>query len=141
MLPAEWGDMSEQFVRYFDAVAAQMPDGAVEIDGVPQRHGRGDEGQPGRAMTLVLENSVAQLAEPIEEDCKGKRIARLALVKDAAGAASLFWIVEPVEHEQGALDSSDLAQHAGDRVLTRICTGAGCRATVARPISSTGLPT
>lgn len=35
ILPAQWCDVSEQFVGHADPVAAQMPDGAVEIDGVP----------------------------------------------------------------------------------------------------------
>lgn len=33
MLPTQRGDMAEQFVWRLDAAAAQMPDGAVEIDG------------------------------------------------------------------------------------------------------------
>jgi hypothetical protein len=37
MLPAQRRDMGEQFVGYVDAAAAQVPDGLVEIDGVPQR--------------------------------------------------------------------------------------------------------
>lgn len=35
MLPAQWSDVREQFVRHVDAASVQMPDGAVEIDGVP----------------------------------------------------------------------------------------------------------
>src|SRR3546814_15459871 len=86
---------------------------------MPERHVRGGEGQAGCTMALVLEGAVAQFAEPVEEDGAGERVAGLALVEDAAGAAPLVWIVEPVEHEQCALDPSNLAQGAGDRVLTR----------------------
>ena len=70
-------------------------------------------------MALVLESAVAQFAEAVEEDGAGERVAGLALVEDAAGATPLVGIVEPIEHEEGALDPPDLAQCAGDRVLTR----------------------
>src|SRR3546814_3627357 len=56
------------------AAAAQMTDGAVEIDGIPERHGRGGEGQAGCTMALVLEGAVAQFAEPVEEDGAGERV-------------------------------------------------------------------
>lgn len=59
MLPAQWRDMDEQFVGQLYAAAAQMPDGAVEIDGVPKGDGCGEQGQPGGAMTMVLERAVA----------------------------------------------------------------------------------
>lgn len=70
-------------------------------------------------MALVLECAVAQFAEAVEKDGAGERIAGFTLVEDAAGATPLFGIVEPVEHEQGALDPPELAQCASDRVLTR----------------------
>jgi hypothetical protein len=35
VLPAQWRDVSEQFVGHVDPVAKQIPDDAVEIDGVP----------------------------------------------------------------------------------------------------------
>ena len=69
------------------------------------------------AMALVLEGAVAQFAKPVEEDGTGERVAGLTLVEDAAGAAPLFGIVEPVEHEQGAFDPPYLSQRAGNRVL------------------------
>ncbi|MDG5973458.1 hypothetical protein JAGODDHD_04228 [Sphingomonas paucimobilis] len=119
MLPAQRGDVGEQLVGHVDAAAAQMTDSSVEIDGVPERHGRGDEGQAGGAMALVLEGAVAQFAEAVEEDGAGERVAGLALVENAAGATTLVGIIEPVEHEQGAFDPTYLPQRAGDRVLTR----------------------
>src|SRR3546814_8526871 len=117
MLPAQRGDVGEQFVGHVDAAAAQMTDGAVEIEGIPERHGRGGEGQAGCTMELVLEGAVAQFDEPVEEDGAGERVAGLDLVEDDAGAAPLVGIVEPVEHEQCALDPSKLAQ---DRKSTRL---------------------
>ena len=68
-------------------------------------------------MTLVLEDAVAQFAETVDEDGAGERVTGLALVEDAAGAAPLLGIIEPVEHEQDALDPPDLEQRADDGVL------------------------
>jgi hypothetical protein len=39
-----------------------MPDGTIEIDGVSKGDGRGEQGQPGGTMTLVLDRAVAQFA-------------------------------------------------------------------------------
>jgi hypothetical protein len=54
-------NMGEQFVRHLNTASAQMPEGAVKIDGVPERDGCGEKGQSGSAMALVLECAVAQL--------------------------------------------------------------------------------
>jgi len=106
-----------------------MPDGAVEIGGVPQRNGCGNEGQARGAMKLVLEGAVVQLAETVEEEGAGKGVAGLTLVEHAAGTTTLRGIVEPVEHEQGALDPPNLAQCAGDRVLARKACQLACTLT------------
>lgn len=79
MLPAQRRDVGEQFVRHLDTAGAQMPDGAVEIEGVPERDGCSEQGQAGGTMALVLESTVAQFAEAIEEDGTGERVAGLAL--------------------------------------------------------------
>lgn len=65
MVPAQRRDMGEQFVLHLDIAGAQMPDGAVEIDRVPAGDGRGEKGQPGGTMALVLECAVAQFAEAV----------------------------------------------------------------------------
>lgn len=119
MLPAQRRDMCEQFVWRLDTDASQMPDGAVKIEGIPECDGCGEQGLPGGAMALVFESAVAQFAQAVEEDGTGERVAGLALVEDGAGTTPLLRIVEPVEQEQGALNPPDLAQRAGDRVLTR----------------------
>jgi len=55
----------------------------------------------------------------LKKDAAGERVAGLALVEDAVGAALLLGIVKPVEHEQGAICPPDLTQRAGNRALTR----------------------
>ncbi len=42
--------------------------GAFEIDHIPERDGGGDEIKPAGPVTLVLEGTVADFAEPIGED-------------------------------------------------------------------------
>jgi hypothetical protein len=37
ILPAQWRDVGQQIAQHLGTAAAQMPDGAVEIDGVPER--------------------------------------------------------------------------------------------------------
>ncbi|TCQ05732.1 hypothetical protein C8J40_106255 [Sphingomonas sp. PP-CC-3A-396] len=76
MLPAQRRDMGEQFVRHLDTAGAQMPDGAVEIDRVPEGDGCREKGQPGGTMALVLECAVSQFAEAVEEDGAGERRPR-----------------------------------------------------------------
>jgi putative aminopeptidase FrvX len=66
-----------------------MPDRAVEIDRVPEGDGRGEKGQPGGTMALVLECAVAQFAEAVEKDGAGERIAGTS-VDDRAGCAALL---------------------------------------------------
>lgn len=65
VLPAQRRDMGEQFVQHLDTASAQMPDGAVEIDRVPEGDGCGEKGQPGGTMALVLECAVTQFAEAV----------------------------------------------------------------------------
>ncbi len=62
---------------------AEVGGGHGEIARVPKDHGCDDEVQPGGAIRLVLEGSVAQLAELAEEDGASERVAGLALVQPA----------------------------------------------------------
>jgi hypothetical protein len=57
--------MGEQGVWHVDAPVAQVTDGAVEIDCVPQDDCRDDEIEAGGAMSLVLEGAVVQFAEAV----------------------------------------------------------------------------
>jgi hypothetical protein len=43
VLPAEWGDVGEQFVgRGYSPLSPEVADGAVEVNGVPKDDGEGD---------------------------------------------------------------------------------------------------
>ena len=59
--------MRQEVIRNKVALSSQLPDGAVEIDGVPVHDRRGDEAEAGRAEALVLEGAIADLALPVEE--------------------------------------------------------------------------
>ena len=122
MLPAQRGDMGEQGIGHVYTALTQMAGGPVEMDGVPKDDGRHDEVETGGAVLLVLEGAVAQLAKPFEEDGAGERVAGFALVEVGVGAATQIGIVEPIEHEHGALDAPDLAERACDRVLAGIAS-------------------
>ena len=50
-----------------------------------------------------------------EEECAGECVAGLALAESGPGAASLFGVVEPVEHEQGTLDAPERGTAASRR--------------------------
>jgi hypothetical protein len=59
-----------------------MADDAIEIDGVPHRHGHGDEGQAGLAMVPVAEGAVGQFTESVEKDGAGERILKQSLPRN-----------------------------------------------------------
>ena len=47
MLPAERGDVRQEFIRNEVAPSPQLPDGAVEIDGVAAHDRRCDQAEAG----------------------------------------------------------------------------------------------
>lgn len=73
-------------------------------------------------MPPFPEVAIAQFAEPLSRLRRrhGRARAGFALAEVGVGAPTQIGIVEPVEHEQGALDPLDLVQRAGDRILARI---------------------
>src|SRR3546814_18430626 len=87
----------------------------LEIAGVPQDDGGDEQIEAGGAIGLVFEPPVAQLAELVEEECAGERVAGLALVESGLGAAAQVEIAQPVEHEDRAPDPP---RSAGRRVGT-----------------------
>ena len=90
----------------------QLPDGAVEIDGVPVHDRCGDQAEAGGAEGLVLERAVTDLALPMEEDGAAQGIARLALVQPGVAALAQGRIRQPLQGEQRALDPAERPQGA-----------------------------
>jgi hypothetical protein len=59
MLPAEWGQVLQESIVEWLAIAAQGVGGALEIDGVPQNDGSGEKIQTACPVSLLLEATVA----------------------------------------------------------------------------------
>ena len=75
MLPAERGEMCERRVGDEIAALAERVQRAAEVDGVPQRNRRRDQGKPAGTILLRLGRAVAQAAETVEADRAGERVA------------------------------------------------------------------
>ena len=75
MLPAERGEVCEQRVGDEIPALAERVQRAAEIDGVPQRDRRCDQGKPAGTMLLRLGRAVAQATETVEADRAGERVA------------------------------------------------------------------
>lgn len=71
-------------------------------------------------MLLEFGGTVAQAAEVVEADGTGERVSRLALVELRSGLPAQFRPFQPVDGEQGAFDTADLAQSQRQAVLTRV---------------------
>ena len=112
--------MGEEVIWNVGALMAEVVDRAAEIEGVSEDDSGGDQVQPRGTMPLVLEGAVAQLAQTVEEDCPSKSVACLALVQVGARSPAQLRVVQPVEHEEGALDSADFAKGSRHRVLARV---------------------
>ena len=79
MLPAEGRDVLEQGSIDRSGFPKQS-DGAFQVDRVPQRD-RGDhQVETAGAILLILEGTVADLAEPVEEHSPGEGVSGFALV-------------------------------------------------------------
>src|SRR5215831_11716040 len=98
--------------------------GTPEIDGVPKDDGGGDDGQPARAVLLRLDRAIAQPAEAMKADGASEGIPSLAFVEFHGRLPPECRQLEPVEHEQCALDPTDFAQGPRQAVLTRISSEA-----------------
>ena len=118
MLPAERRQMGQKMIGHILGLA-QGGDGRLQISRVPEDDGGDKQVEAGGAVLLVLVGSVADFAEPMDEDRAGQAVAGLALVEFLAGRAPQFGIVDPVEREQRAFQPPEFAQRGGDAVLAR----------------------
>src|SRR5438874_13365234 len=84
----------------------------------------GDEGKPARTVLLCLDRTIAQPAEAVETDSAGEGVARFALVEFHGRLPPQSWQLEPVEHEQRALDPSDFAKGQRQAILAGISSQA-----------------
>ena len=101
-------------------MTTQCVDGQLQIHGVPQHNGRRDEVQAAGAVALLLEATVPNFPQPVEEHCPGQGVVRLALVQSDLHALAQFHALQPVQDEQRALNSPEFAQGDSQAVLARI---------------------
>ena len=120
MLPADRGKVAEQHVRDYFAAAAQVVERPAKIYGVPKRDRGGDEGKPARTVLPRLDRPIAQSAEAVKADGAGEGVARFALVELDGRLPPEPRQLEPVEHEQRALDPADFAQGQRQTILAGI---------------------
>jgi hypothetical protein len=66
--------MGQQGVWHYLAISAHGVERAAEINGVPQRYGSCDQGEPAGAVLLRFDGLVAQLAEAMKADSTRKGI-------------------------------------------------------------------
>src|SRR6218665_796651 len=91
-----------------------------QIDRVPQHDGRRHQIEAAGTVALLLETAVADFAQAVEEHGAGQRVARSPLVQPGMHPAAQLDALQPVQDEQRALDTAQLAQRHGQAVLTRI---------------------
>ena len=119
MLPAERPDVGEESVVDGVTMVADELDGALEVAAVPQHDGGDQQVEAAGAVVLVLVRAVADLAQAVEEDGVGERVAGLPLVEAVLRATAKLGAPQPVEDEEHALDPADLAQPGGEPALPR----------------------
>ena len=101
-------------------MGTQSTGGTLQIDRVPQHDGRRHQIEAAGPVALLLEAAVADFPQAVEEHGAGQRVARFALVQPGMHAAAQLDALQPIQDEQCALDSPQLAQSDRQAVLARI---------------------
>ncbi len=91
VLPAKRREMGEQMIRHILDLA-QGGDSPLKIPCVPEDDRGDNEVQAGGPVLLVFIGSVADFAEPMDEDRPGQTVAGLAFIEFLAGLAAQFRI-------------------------------------------------
>jgi hypothetical protein len=89
--------MGQQSVWHDLAIATHGVERAAEINGIPQRYGGCDQGEPARAVLQRFDGPVAQLAEAMEADSTRKGIPGFALVEFRCCLSPELWLFQPVQ--------------------------------------------
>ncbi len=99
---------------------SECRDCSFEVDRIPE-HDRGDdEIQPAGSEALVVEGTVLDQTRAVEAHRAAQRVLGLTLVQTDRHAATELGALQPVQHEQRAVDAADLAPPPGQPVLTRV---------------------
>ena len=109
MLPTQ----RRQVLQQRGIVTVQSRGGTLQVDRVPQDDGCRHQVEAGSPVALLLEATVADFAEAVEEHGASQRVTRLAFVEPSMHAAAQLDALQPVQDEQRALDATQLAQRHG----------------------------
>ena len=113
--------MGEQFGRDRAAFAAQIIDGIGEVRRIPVDDSGNHQVQTGSPELLRVRTAVSDAPLLERADHLGECVSLLALVQ--AGVAELpeLWRLQPVQHEQGPLDPTQLLQGEVKLILALEC--------------------
>ena len=92
----------------------------LDVHGVPERDGGGDESEATGAVALLLEAPVPDFSEAAEEHGSRECVARLTFVEAGVDSAAQLDALQPREDELGSFDPAQLAQGDCKAVLARV---------------------
>ena len=92
----------------------------AQFHGVPVDDDRRQQVQPCDTVMLTFPGSIADFTKAIEAECAFQGMVRFALVEPDLSAALHVGIKHPVDHEQGAFDTANLAHGQSQLILAGI---------------------
>jgi hypothetical protein len=88
VLPAERGNVGEQFVGQSFGLGAKLSNGVAEVDRIPEDDCGNGEVEARGAVALAFEGAVPDLPVTMKKQGAGERVSGLALVEPGVGTAS-----------------------------------------------------
>ena len=92
----------------------------LDVHGVPERDGGGDESEAAGAVALLLEAPVPDLSGAAEKHGSREDVVRLTFVQAGVDAAAQLDALQPGEVELGSFDPAQLARSDCKAVLARV---------------------
>ena len=105
--------MGKQLRRNGQPGAPVLSDSFTQLHRIPIDNDRRQQVQPCDAVMLAFSGSIADFTKAIEAERPFQGVVRFTLVEPDLSAALHVGIQHPVDHEQGALDTADLAHGQG----------------------------
>lgn len=108
MLSAEGRQAGEEVIGKDCASGPQGVDDATRVDRVPVDDGADHQVEGGGPDRQAVLAAVTEATEPVQVDRAHEAVAALALVELGRGTLAKLFIADPVEGEQGPLDTPHL---------------------------------
>ena len=118
MGPLGWRGSAEVVFVGDEAFDCEVRDRSVDVDGVPDDDGVGDEVQAERLVGLVLWSAVPDLGCVGEEDELTQSVEGFSLVELASDSAPVGFVFEVVEQEPGFGGSAEFLDGSGELVAS-----------------------